>query len=209
VLSAVAILTMVLGALMTVTQTDMKRLVAYSSIANAGFVLTGVIAADDAGLSSTMFYLIAYGLGTLGAFAVIGLVRDGTGEATDMIGWAGLGRRSPVVAGTFALFLFAMAGIPLTSGFVSKFVVFKAAADSGAGVLVLVAVVSSAIAAFAYVRVIGLMFFTDLPADGPRVVMPSPLTTVAVAVGAVVTVLLGIVPQPLLNLADSAAHFLH
>jgi NADH-quinone oxidoreductase subunit N len=209
VLSAVAILTMVVGTLMTVSQTDMKRLVGYSSIANAGFILTGVVAANDAGLSSTMFYLVAYGFGTLGAFAVIGVVRNGAGEATDMARWAGLGRQSPMVAGVFALFLLAIAGIPLTSGFVSKFVVFKAAAQSGTGVLVLVAVASSAVAAFAYLRVIGLMFFTGRPEDGLRVVVPSPLTSVAVAVGAVVTVVLGIVPQPLLDLADSAAQFLH
>ena len=96
--------------------------------AHAGFILTGVIALNDGGLSSTLFYLVAYGFSTLGAFAVVSLVRNADGEEdTDMSRWAGLGRRYPLVGVVFALFLLAFAGIPLTSGFVSKFAVFKAA----------------------------------------------------------------------------------
>ncbi|NEE51135.1 NADH-quinone oxidoreductase subunit N, partial [Streptomyces sp. SID8455] len=90
--------------------------------------------------------------------------------------WAGLGRRSPLVAAVFAVFLLAFAGIPLTSGFSGKFAVFKAAAESGAGALVVVGVISSAIAAFFYIRVIVLMFFSEPKADGPTVAVPSPLT---------------------------------
>ncbi|MFF2027709.1 NADH-quinone oxidoreductase subunit NuoN, partial [Streptomyces sp. NPDC058171] len=148
VMWGVAILTMVVGAVMAVTQNDVKRMLAYSSVAHAGFILTGLVAANRAGLSSTMFYLLAYGFSTLGAFAVVTLVRDSRGEATDLSRWAGLGRRSPLVGGVFALFLLAFAGIPLTSGFVSKFAVFQAAIEGGAVPLVLVGVVSSAIAAF-------------------------------------------------------------
>src|SRR6202030_333344 len=94
----VAILTMVVGAIIAITQTDVKRLLAYSSIAHAGFVLTAVIATSVAGLSSSLFYLASYGLTTVGAFAVITLVRDPGGEAGHLSRWAGLGRRSPVVA---------------------------------------------------------------------------------------------------------------
>ena len=155
VLSAVAILTMIAAAVLTVTQTDIKRLLAYSAVANAGFILIGVIAANQAGLSSTMFYLVAYGFSTMGAFAVISLIRNAEGdEENDISRWAGLGRRSPLVPAVLALFLLAMAGIPLTSGFVSKFAVFKAGLAEGATVLVVVGVLSSAIAAFAYARVI-------------------------------------------------------
>src|ERR1019366_5864694 len=104
------------GSIIAITQTDVKRLLAYSSIAQAGYILTGVEQASVAGLSRSMFYLAAYGFATSGAFAVVTLVRDQTGEAAHLSRWAGLGRRSPVGAGVFALFLIAFAGIPLTSG---------------------------------------------------------------------------------------------
>jgi proton-translocating NADH-quinone oxidoreductase chain N len=202
---AVAIATMLVGSVVAITQTDVKRLLAYSSIAQAGYILTGVIAANTAGLSGSMFYLAAYGFATIGAFAVVTLVRDQAGEAAHLSGWAGLGRRSPLVAGVFALFLIAFAGIPLTSGFTGKFAVFQAAIRGGALPLVVIGVISSAILAFPYVRVIVLMFFSDPAPDGPAVVRPSLFTGLAVAVGAVATLVLGIVPQPLLSLANHAA----
>jgi proton-translocating NADH-quinone oxidoreductase chain N len=202
----VAILTMVAGAVIAVTQTDVKRLLAYSSIAHAGFVLTAVVAASVAGLSSSLFYLASYGLTTVGAFAVVTLVRDPGGEASHLSRWAGLGKRSPIVAGIFALFLLGFAGIPLTSGFIGKFAVFQAAIAGGATPLVIVGVVSSAIAAFFYVRVIVLMFFSDPVEDGPEVVTPSVFSGTAVAVGIAATVILGIVPEPVLSLASHAAN---
>ncbi|MFM1726335.1 NADH-quinone oxidoreductase subunit NuoN [Rhodococcus sp. PAM 2766] len=210
VLWAVAILTMVLGALLAITQSDIKRMLAYSSVAHAGFILTGVIAGNDAGVSATLFYLLAYGFSTLGAFAVVTLVRDPSGaEVTDLGRWAGLGRTSPLLAATFALLLLSFAGIPLASGFVSKFAVFQAAASGGAVPLVIVGVISSAIAAVFYVRVVVLMFFADPSEDAsPVVVVPSAPTVAAVAVAAVVTLVLGIAPQPVLDLAEQAAHFL-
>ncbi len=204
----VAVLTMVVGAVIAITQTDVKRLLAYSSIAHAGFVLTAVMAVSTAGLSSSLFYLATYGLTTVGAFAVITLVRDAGGEAGHLSRWAGLGRRSPLVAGIFALFLLAFAGIPLTSGFIGKFAVFSAAIASGETALVIVGVLSSAIAAFFYVRVIVLMFFSDPMPDGPEVVVPNVFTGTAVGLGVAATVVFGIVPQPLLSLASHAANHL-
>jgi proton-translocating NADH-quinone oxidoreductase chain N len=201
----VAILTMLVGSVIAITQRDVKRLLAYSSIAQAGYILTGVIAANTAGLSGSMFYLAAYGFATIGAFAIVTLVRDHGGEASDLSSWAGLGKRSPLVAGLFALFLIAFAGIPLTSGFTGKFAVFRAAIQGGALPLVIIGVVSSAILAFPYVRVIVLMFFSEPATEGPVVVKPSAYTGFAVAIGAAVTVVLGIVPQPLLSLASHAA----
>ncbi|MFE5477474.1 NADH-quinone oxidoreductase subunit NuoN [Nocardia sp. NPDC056541] len=208
VLAAVAVATMVVGAIMAITQTDVKRMLAYSSIAHAGFLLVGVVAADSAGVAAVLFYLLAYGLGTVGAFAVVSLVRDASGdEATALSQWAGLGRRSPWLASAFALLLLSFAGLPLTSGFVSKFAVFAAASGAGYTALVIVGVLCSAIAAFFYVRVIVLMFFTDPPADAPIVTAPF-ATTLVVAFSAGATVLLGLFPQPVLDLADRSNLFI-
>ncbi|MBF6220708.1 NADH-quinone oxidoreductase subunit NuoN [Nocardia abscessus] len=207
ILAAVAIATMAVGAVMAITQTDVKRMLAYSSVAHAGFLLIGPVAANDRGVAAVLFYLPAYGIGTLGAFAVVSLVREADGdEATGLARWAGLGRRSPWLATVFALFLLSFAGLPLTSGFVSKFTVFEAAASGGATPLVIIGVICSAVAAFFYLRVIVLMFFTDPPADAPVLVSP-PLTTTIVAITAAVTFVLGVYPQPLLDLADHAATF--
>jgi NADH:ubiquinone oxidoreductase subunit 2 (subunit N) len=202
---AVAIVTMLVGSVIAITQTDVKRLLAYSSIAQAGYILTGVIAANTAGLSGSLFYLVAYGFATIGAFAIVTLVRDRAGEAAHMSRWAGLGKRSPLVAGVFALFLIAFAGIPLTSGFTGKFAVFKAAIQGGALPLVIIGVISSAILAFPYVRVIVLMFFSEPAPDGPAVVTPSAYTAIAVGLGALATLVLGVAPEPLLRLAHDAA----
>jgi NADH-quinone oxidoreductase subunit N len=204
---AVAILSMVIGGVLAVTQTDVKRMLAYSSIAHTGFLLVGVIALNPSGLSGTLFYLLAYGFTTLAAFAVVTLVRDSSGEATHLAQWAGLGRRSPLVAGTFAFLLFALAGIPLTSGFIAKFAVFTAGVEGGATALVVVGVITSAITAFFYARVVVLMFFSDPAPDGPTVAVPSAYTAGAIALGLAVTVVLGVVPQPVLDLAERASRF--
>jgi NADH-quinone oxidoreductase subunit N len=201
----VAIISMVVGAVLGLTQTDVKRLLAYSSIAHAGFILVGLIALTGQGLSSVLFYLLTYGFATMGAFAVVTLVRTSDGEATHLSQWSGLAKRSPLLAAVFTLFLLAFAGIPLTSGFTGKFVVFRAGWQDG-GPLVVVALLASAVAAFFYIRVIVLMYFSEPAEGGPTVAMPSVLTTVTVAIAAAVTVLLGIIPQPLLDLADKAAH---
>jgi NADH-quinone oxidoreductase subunit N len=157
----VAILTMVVGSVVALTQQDVKRMLAYSSIAHAGFVLVGLVATDSAtkdgeilGVSSVLFYLLAYGFSTIGAFAVVTLVRDSAGEATHLSQWAGLAKRSPLTAVVFTFFLAAFAGIPLTSGFTAKFAVFRAAWTGGAWELVVVGVVMSAVAAFFYFRVV-------------------------------------------------------
>ena len=205
---AVAIATMLVGAVLAITQTDVKRMLAYSAISHAGFVLVGVLAFDKTGISGTLFYLVAYGFSTIGAFAVVTLVRDSAGEATHLSQWAGLARRSPVVAGVFTVFLLAFAGIPLTSGFVAKYVVFAPAIAHGALWLAIVGVVCSAIAAFFYIRVIVLMYFSTPADDATAVAMPSALTTVAIGVGALMTVLLGVVPGPLLDLASRSSQFI-
>lgn len=183
---AVAILTMLIGTVVGAVQTDVKRLLAYSAIAHAGFLLVGVVGMDEAGSRAVLFYLLAYGLASIGAFAVVTLVRERTvsgdddaahrtadgpvpddgvvlGEATRLAQWAGLGRKAPWLTAAFSLFLLSMAGIPLTAGFVAKFGVFSAAVEAGAWPLALLGVLASAVSVFFYVRVIVLMVLTPPP----------------------------------------------
>jgi NADH-quinone oxidoreductase subunit N len=203
----VAIASMVIGAVLAVTQTDVKRLLAYSTVANAGFIMVGVVALTKTGISSTLFYLVAYGFTTVGAFAVVTLVRDPEGEATHLSQWAGLARRSPLLAAVFTFFMLAFAGIPLTSGFTSKFAVFAAAVDGGATPLVIVGVIASAVLAFPYLRIVVLMYLSDPAETGPSVIVPSAFTSAAVTLGALATLALGVAPQPILQLASDAARF--
>ncbi|HEU4363129.1 MAG TPA: NADH-quinone oxidoreductase subunit NuoN [Mycobacterium sp.] len=204
----ISILTMVVGTIAAITQSDIKRMLAYSSVSQVGFILTGVLAAVPTGVSSTLFYLIAYSFPTVGAFAIVSLIRhSGSEEELDMSRWGGLGRRNPVAGLLLSMFLLSFAGIPLTGGFIGKFGVFKAAAEGDAVPLVIIGVLMSAVAAYFYVRVIVLMFFTDAPADPPRLVIPSVWSRVAIAVCAVVTLLLGVIPQPVLDLVDAATQF--
>jgi NADH-quinone oxidoreductase subunit N len=207
VLGAVAVLTMLVGAVLAVTQTDIKRLLAYSSVANAGYLLVGVLALNREGLGSTMFYLVAYGFSVLAAFAIVTLVRDADGEATHLSRWAGLGRRSPLYAGLFTFLLLAFAGIPLTSGFTSKFAVFGAALEGGQTWLVVAGVVTSMILAFPYLRVVVLMWLSEPGESTPTITLPGGLTSAALMIGVLVTLLLGVAPAPLLDIANSAAEF--
>jgi NADH-quinone oxidoreductase subunit N len=207
ILGAVAVLTMLVGAVLAVTQTDMKRLLAYSSIANAGYLLVGVLALNKQGLSSTMFYLVAYGFSVLAAFGIVTLVRDADGEATHLSRWAGLGRKSPLFAAVFSFILLAFAGIPLTSGFTSKFAIFGAAIEGGQTWLVIVGVISSMLIAFPYLRVVVLMWLSEPGESTPTVSIPGALTSAALAIGVIATLALGVVPAPLIDLTNDAAQF--
>jgi NADH-quinone oxidoreductase subunit N len=207
VIGAVAVLTMLVGAILAVTQTDLKRLLAYSSIANAGYLLVGVLAGVQAGVSSTMFYLVAYGFTVIAAFAVLTLVRDADGEATHLSRWAGLGRRSPLFAAMFTFIMLAFAGIPLTSGFISKFAVFGAALEGGQSWLVIVGVITSMILAFPYLRVVVLMWLSEPAESTPTVSIPGALTAAALVIGVAATLVLGVAPTPLLDLSETAAQF--
>lgn len=168
----VAIATMAVGVVVGATQTDMKRMLGYSSIAHAGFVLVAVLGFNPQGIKAVIFYLVAYGVATVGAFGVVSLVRERgsggevLGEATHLGQWAGLGKRSPWLAACFSVFLLSFAGIPLTAGFIAKFGAFSAAVEGnpqlGTGeVLAVVGVLASAVAVFFYIRIIVIMFFMD------------------------------------------------
>lgn len=204
----IAALTMLVGSIVAITQTDVKRMLAYSSVAQAGFILIGVVAASPEGLASSLFYLIAYGFTTIGTFTVVTMVRNAAGEATSMAAWAGLGKKSPVVAAVFSLFLLSLAGIPLTSGFVGKFSVFAAGIASGATWLVIIGVVASIIAAFFYVRLIVLMYFTEPTEQTASVVIPSAFTTISLTAATVLTIALGVFPQWLLDIIEQAGVFI-
>ena len=164
----IAILTMLIGSILAVVQTDMKRMLAYSSVAHTGFLLTGLLGVqatsalgtdEITSLQAVLFYLATYGPATVGTFAIVTLVRDAGGEATAFSKWAGLGKSSPLVAGAFGFLLLSMAGIPLTGGFVGKWAVFEVALSAGAWPVVIAAIAASVISVFFYVRVILLMFF--------------------------------------------------
>ena len=155
-----------------------------------------------------MFYLVAYGFTVIAAFGVITLVRDADGEATHLSRWAGLGRRSPLFAGLFTFLMLAFAGIPLTSGFIAKFSVFSAAQGAGQTWLVIVGVLTSMILAFPYLRVVVMMWLSEPGESTPTVSIPGALTSAALMIGVLVTLILGVSPTPVLDLAQQAAQFL-
>lgn len=229
----VAIATLIVGAVLALSQTDVKRLLAYSSIAHAGFVLVGVLGARSLGdasqiqpVQAVLFYLTSYGFMTMAAFAIVTLVRDASGEATSFASWRGLGKESPVVAGIFAFLLLAMAGVPLTSGFTGKWAVFAAVLAAGSWQVMVIAVLASAIALAFYIRVIVVVFFSDPeePAEAglggsdvteggvsrPRaaVAFPSTLTAAVIGLGVSATVVLGVIPGPYLDLLGRVGVFI-
>ncbi|OYN88972.1 NADH-quinone oxidoreductase subunit NuoN [Parenemella sanctibonifatiensis] len=217
-LAVVAVASMLIGSIMAIVQTDMKRLLAYSSVAHAGFLMTAVVGASVAeegsvaqlgSVSSVLFYLVTYGFATLGAFAIVTMVREGNGsEATRLDQWAGLGRRSPLVAGIFTVLMLSFAGIPLTAGFMGKWAVFAAAWSGGYAWLVVVAVLVSVVAAFIYLKVVVAMWFSDPEGEVGEVVVPGWGTAVTLGIGLVATLVLGVVPGPVLELAAQAGGFL-
>lgn len=217
-IAAVAVLTMAVGSVIALVQNDIKRMLAYSAIAHAGFILVGAVGAvpgfvgDGAQISSVgaiIFYLLTYGLATFGAFAIVTMVRNPAGEANSLDAWRGIGRRNPVVAGVMTLFMLSFAGIPLTAGFIGKLAVFAAAWAGGYGWLVLVAVLMSVVAAYFYLRVVVAMWFQD-PVEGVSAhVRQSSLWTWSVLVVATIgTIVLGILPGGMLDLAANSAQFL-
>ncbi|HWU23218.1 MAG TPA: NADH-quinone oxidoreductase subunit NuoN [Nocardioides sp.] len=214
----IAIASMVVGAVVAIAQTDVKRMLAYSSISHTGFLLTGVLGAQSISelaqgqynsLDGVLVYLTAYGFSMIGAFALVTLVRDDGGEATSFTKWAGLGKRSPLVAGAFAFFLLSMAGIPLTAGFLGKWAVFTSAMSAGAWPVVIVAIASSIVAVFFYIRYIRLMFFSEAePGEDGTVTTPSVMTSATVVVCLAATLVLGVVPGPFLDLLTGAGDFI-
>ena len=213
VLWTIIVLTMLVGTVVGLVQTDIKRLLAYSSIAHAGFILIAVASFSQRGIYATAMYLLAYGVATVGAFAVVTLVREKDkngnilGEATSLEKWQGLGKTSPLLATSMTIFLLSFAGIPLTGGFIGKFAAFAAGVGSGETVHVVLAVLASAATAFFYFRIIVAMFFKD-PVEGTTTVTSEGFSIVAIVACAILTLVLGLFPQPVFDFLDQAAVFM-
>jgi NADH-quinone oxidoreductase subunit N len=201
----IAVLTMIIGSVVAVVQEDVKRMLAYSSIAHAGFVMVGIVATSDRGISGSLFYLATYGLTVLGAFAVISAVSGPDERRVRLSQLKGLFYEQPLMAGALTLFLLSLAGVPITSGFVGKLVVFGAAIESGYSWLVVVGVLASAVAAFFYLRVMVVMYMQE--ADEPTPAVPGPLAKGVVAITALATIVLGLFWGPLIEAAEDATFF--
>lgn len=201
----IIVLTVAVGTFGGLVQFDIKRMLAFSSIAHAGYILLGIMAATFTAVFNVYFYLLAYAFATIGAFAVVSLIRavdkEGNvgGEVTDLRRWAGLGRTNPFIGTAFMFFLLSFAGIPLTGGFVGKFLLFKDAMGAGLTWVVVVALVSSAITAFFYFRVIRVLFF-EQPTGDTMVVRSEGLSSVAIVLSLIGTIVLGVFPSLVLGL---------
>jgi len=200
----VAAATVLVGAIVAVVQIDVKRMLAYSSIVHAGFILVGLQATTDRGNSSVLAYLAVYALLTVGSFGVVTVV-GGTGDSSHGLdSYRGLGRRRPLLAGAFTVLLLGQAGIPFTGGFVVKLGVLAAAVDMGTYWLAGVAMLAAAVAAFVYLRVLVAMYLEEAP-TGSEVPGAVPVGALVVIIVSAATVLLaGFVPGPLLDLARDA-----
>lgn len=213
VMWAVIILTIIVGTFFGLVQDNVKRMLAYSSIAHAGFILIALQSFMGGAAGAVLFYVLAYGLSTVGAFGVIMVVRTRddagnlVGEQHSIARWAGLGRTHPVLAASMTVFLLSFAGIPLTAGFIGKWEVFAAGVEGGLIPLVIIAVVASAITAFYYFRLIKVMFL-EAPDPATGVVACQGTAVAAIACAAIATVLLGVIPGPVLDLLHSVVIFI-
>ncbi|HEY6085662.1 MAG TPA: NADH-quinone oxidoreductase subunit N [Nitrospira sp.] len=203
--------TLILGNVVAIVQTNIKRMLAYSSIAHAGYALIGVVAAGRAmgesggtsGLASVMLYLTIYTFMTAGAFALVGMFRKGGIEGEEIEDFSGLAKRQPLAALVMLVFMVSLAGIPPTAGFIGKFYVFMAAVEAGLTWLAVIALIFAAVSAYYYMRVIMVMYMREpepTTADLPRLV-PSPALSIVLICAAAGVILFGLFPSPLVSLA--------
>ncbi|MDF1535980.1 MAG: NADH-quinone oxidoreductase subunit N [bacterium] len=211
VVSILAVLTMTLGNLAALAQTNMKRMLAYSSIAHVGYILIGLVASvggsGDRAISGVMFYLLAYTFMNIGAFGIlVFLGREGMPN-DDLDDFAGLARRSPGAALAMLIFLFSLAGIPPTAGFAAKLSIFYAAFQGGYYVLVILGILNSAVAAYYYLRVVMIMYMREPERELPAAAT-SPLLWAGIALALLGTILLGVLPGDVLEAARVSAAIL-
>jgi NADH-quinone oxidoreductase subunit N len=197
-LVVLSLLSMILGNLVAIAQTNMKRMLAYSTIANMGFLLLGFLAADLNGLSAALFYAVAYVLTSLASFGVLLLLTREGFEADTLDDFRGLNQRSPWWAFVMLLVMFSLAGIPPTLGFYAKFAVIEAAVNAQFVWLAVVAVLTSVVGAFYYLRVVKLMYF-DEPVDNAPIEARGDARAL-LSVNGMALLVLGILPQPLMGL---------
>jgi NADH-quinone oxidoreductase subunit N len=198
-----AVLTMTVGNVVAIVQSNLKRMLAYSSIAHVGYMLVGLVTGGAQGASAVLFYLLAYMFTTVGTFGVIALCERASGEAVDVGDYAGLGRRHPLLALALTLFLLSLIGIPPLAGFIAKFYLFGAAVKSGYIWLAVIAVLNSAVAAYYYLRVIIYMYMRE-PEGEVAAFAPSFAGSLALVISLAGIVLLGLQPTPFVDLAQSA-----
>lgn len=201
-IAGVAALSMVLGSTVALVQDDVRRMLAYSGVAHAGFILTGLVAGGVGG-DEVWFYLAVYTVQLVGAFGVVAAVSGASTSGSSIDAFRGLARRSPFLAATFSVLLLGMSGLPLTSGFVAKFGVFTEAWTAGYSWLVIVAVLASVVAFFFYLRVIVAMYMEESVDEAVRA--PTASVRVSLGLAALITVVVGILPGPLLDLAREAS----
>ena len=203
---ALAVLSLIVGSFMAIVQTNVKRMLAYSSINHAGFILVAIEATSDAGTAAVLFYLLAYTFMVTGSFAIVtimGRTGDGLHSLDD---YKGLARTRPGIALLFSVFLLAQAGVPFTAGFLSKFYVINSVVDEGQYALAVIAMVSAVVAAFLYLRIVVAMYFAgDDGAElaGPKVRVPAG-AAIALGVAVIGTLWLGIVPGTVTRVANDA-----
>jgi NADH-quinone oxidoreductase subunit N len=208
VLWFVAIATMIVGNFAALRQSNVKRLLAYSSIAHAGYVLVALTAASKTGTEAAMFYLTSYAAMNLGAFAIITHVAQKGEKHVEIADFGGLGNRQPVTAAIFTIFLLSLIGVPLTGGFFAKFYVFKSALDSNLIALTIIGLLNSAVAAFYYLRLIVTMYMQPAPEGVDTLPEPSIGIRTALIVCSVATIVLGVFPSLVLDIASRGASFL-
>lgn len=201
VVTILAALTMTVGNLVAIAQRNIKRMLAYSSIAHAGYVLVGLAAANKDGISSAMFYLLVYCIMNIGAFGAVILARTEDGESLMISDYAGLGFKKPLLALFMTLMLLALAGFPPTAGFVGKFYIFRSAVESGQIWLVIIGAINTAISAFYYLRVVVAMYMREPEAELDFHPYPG-LLIVALTLAAIGVVLIGILPSYFLSPAQ-------
>src|SRR5271157_1175211 len=200
-----ALLSMTVGNFAALMQTNVKRMLGYSSIAHAGYVLVALTAQSDTGTAAAMFYLAAYALMNIGAFAVVSHV-SGRGERYQSLDdLAGLGRKQPMMAAMLTIFLLSLIGVPLTGGFFGKFYIFKAALESHLVWLTVLGLLTSAVAAYYYLRLVVVMYMQPAPADAGELSSPSAGIRVALLASCAATLVLGVFPSLVLDLAVRGA----
>src|SRR5207244_5566761 len=205
---AMAVATLLVGSVLAIVQTDIKRMLAYSSISHAGYVLVGLQAATDRGVAGSLFYLLAYTFMVLGSFGIVSLVGRRGDEQHSLDTYRGLAARRPALALVFTVFLLAQAGVPLTSGFLAKFYVIGAAVESHSYALAVIAMLAAVIAAFFYLRVIVVMYMSGdaSAADGaPEDPIRVPVAAgAALAVTLAFTLIVGFLPSVVIDFARNA-----
>ena len=199
-----AVLSMTLGNIGALVQQNVKRLLAYSSIAHAGYLMVAFAAANEVGISAVIFYLASYAAMNVGAFAVVSHFGSAGEKYVTLDDYAGLGRRSPILAAILTIFLLSLIGIPVTGGFFAKFYVFSAALKSNLVGLTIIAVMNSAIAAYYYLRVIVYMYMRDERTEAPVARIPAGLG-IGLAISLIATIYLGVLPGRVLDYAIQSA----